>query len=271
MLHDGGIDPGRATYIRHWMTLAFQEAQKIDHQRGGKSRLTHAEGDYTVATSRRILVGGLSLIAATVLFALVFSYLAVRFGYPEVLDQPAAQVLPALLALGEVGRAVWILYGLVPLLLIPAAVAVRDAGGKSSAGLGRAAVLLAVLSTIAMMIGLLRWPTLHWSLATQWVGASEAAQTVLAQRFAAANLYLGNLIGEFAGELFLNGFFLVSSIALAAGRHRWLVVAGVVASALGWVAMLRNLTTVVAPIAAINNVVLPVWMLVLGVVLLRRR
>jgi len=57
-----------------------------------------------------------------------------------------------------------------------------------------------------------------------------------------------HVIGEFAGELFLNGFFLVSTIALAQGRKRWLLMAGVVASVLGWFAMLRNLTAVVAPV-----------------------
>jgi hypothetical protein len=35
--------------------------------------------------------------------------------------------------------------------------------------------------------------------------------------------------------------------------------------------MLRNATPWVEPIAALNNVVLPIWMLVLGVVLLRHR
>ena len=83
-----------------------------------------------------------------------------------------------------------------------------------------------------------------------------------------ANLYLGNVVGEFAGELFLNGFFFTSALALAPGRrrHRWLIIVGIAASALGWIAMFRNVAPVVA-LAAINNVVLPLWMLTLGVVL----
>lgn len=117
-----------------------------------------------------------------------------------------------------------------------------------------------------MMTGLLRWPTLHWTLAQAWGSASPSAREVLADRFGTANFCLGNVIGEFAGELLLNGFFLVSSMALAT-RRRWLAFAGVAASTLGWIAMLRNLTPLVAPAAALNNVVLPVWMLTLGVVL----
>ena len=120
-----------------------------------------------------------------------------------------------------------------------------------------------------MMTGLLRWPTLHWMLAQEWTSASPASRDVIAGRFGTANLYLGNVIGEFAGELFLNGFFLTSSLALSAGRprRRWLAFLGVAASALGWIAMLRNLTPLVAPAATLNNIVLPLWMLTLGLVL----
>ena len=69
-------------------------------------------------------------------------------------------------------------------------------------------------------------------------------------------------------------FFLLSSIALTrapAPSLRWLLVIGSAASLLGGLAMLRNATPWVEPIAALNNVVLPIWMLVLGVVLLRHR
>lgn len=222
-----------------------------------------------VSTSRRrIVIGGASLVAATVLFAAVFSYLAAVFDYPAVLARPAGDVLPRLLALGRSGRLVWLVYGLIPLLLVPTAIGVNEAARATAPRLGRAILWLATLSALAMMTGLLRWPTLHWALAQEWALASPAARDVLASRFGTANLYLGNVIGEFVGELLLNGFFLASSMVLSTGdRRRWLALSGVAASALGWVAMLRNLTPIVAPVAALNNVVLPVWMLTLGLVL----
>lgn len=224
----------------------------------------------TVSASRlRMIVGGTSLVAATVLFAAVFSYLAPAFGYPAVLDRPADDVLPALLALGTRGRIVWLVYGLIPVLLVPTALGVKEAARATAPRLGPATVWLAALSALAMMTGLLRWPTLHWMLAQEWTSASPAARDVIATRFATANLYLGNVTGEFAGELFLNGFFLTASLALSAGRprRRWLAFLGVAASALGWIAMLRNLTPLVAPVATLNNIVLPLWMLTLGLVL----
>lgn len=220
------------------------------------------------------LIGGSSLIAATLLFSAVFVYLARSFGYPEVLDLPAAEVLPRLLALGPTGRAVWVLYGLIPLLLIPTAMGVYAAGRQAVPLLARAAMIMAVLSALTMMAGLLRWPSLHWHLALAYTDASPGAREAIAATFAASNSYLGNFVGEFLGELFLNTFFLLSSIALtraAAPSRRWLLVVGSAASLLGGLAMLRNATHWVEPIAALNNIVLPIWMLVLAVVLLRHR
>lgn len=218
--------------------------------------------------------GGGSLIAATLLFSAVFMVLARSFGYPDVLDLPAAQVLPQLLALGSGGRAVWVLYGLIPLLLLPTAMGVYAAGRHAAPLTAMVALICALLSAAAMMAGLLRWPSLHWQLALAYADASPGAREAITVVFAASNSYLGNFVGEFLGELFLNSFFLCAAIVLtraASSGRRWLMVAGASASLLGGLAMLRNVITWVEPIAALNNVVLPIWMLVLGVALARHR
>jgi hypothetical protein len=114
---------------------------------------------------------------------------------------------------------------------------------------------------------------LQWSLAQQWMSASPASRALLAARFATANFYLGNIVGEFVGELLLNGFFLAASLVLVSARpaRRWLLFAGILASVLGWTAMLRNVTPLVAPVAALNNIVLPIWMMALGLALATTR
>ena len=239
-----------------------------------EGRVTRVSTEVSADVSRTAtIIGGASLIAATLLFSAVFIYLARTFGYPDVLDLPAADVLPRLLATGPTGRAVWVLYGLIPLLLVPTALGVYAAGRLAAPVAARAAVILAVLSAASMMAGLLRWPSLHWQLALAYADASPPAREAIGAAFAASNSYLGNFIGEFLGELFLNAFFLCASLVLAraAGGARWLVVAGSAASLLGGLAMLRNAVPLVEPIAALNNAVLPIWMLVLGVALLRHR
>src|SRR5262245_14751661 len=81
-----------------------------------------------------ILAGGIALIGGALAFLGVFSYLAARFHYPEVLDGKAQDVLPALLATGEAGRAAWALYGLLPLVFIPAGISAFEALRERAAG-----------------------------------------------------------------------------------------------------------------------------------------
>ncbi len=52
---------------------------------------------------------------------------------------------------------------------------------------------------------------------------------------------------------------------------RAIAVAGLLTGAAGMIGMFRNITRVVAPVADINNCLLPLWMIVFGIVLLRHR
>lgn len=228
-----------------------------------------------IPTQTAARIGGAALLLATLLFSAVFVWLQQHFGYPGVLDQPAAEVLPRLLALGDTGRTVWLVYGMVPLLLLPTALGVRTVGRQGAPLASRVALLAAVLAATTMMVGLLRWPSLHWQLAQAHADAAPAAREAIALLFDCANFWLGNLVGEFLGELFLNLFFASAAIAVSAAAGadrpgwRWLRRAGLAASLLGFVALWRNVTGVVAPLAELNNAVLPLWMLVLGGALLR--
>lgn len=218
-----------------------------------------------------VKVGGLSLIFGAVAFMAVFSYLAARFNYPEVLDGRASNVLPVLLATGEAGRAVWAIYSLLPLIWIPAAVGAFHALRAKSEGRMRLAVSFAVVSSLAMILGLMRWPSFHWELARTWV-SEPSVRPALEAVFNATNRYLGNYIGEFLGELCMSSFFLLSATAMAkqdSGFARWTAWLGIATGTAGLVGMFRNVTNAVAVIAELNNYLLPVWMIVFGISLLR--
>jgi uncharacterized membrane protein YidH (DUF202 family) len=218
-----------------------------------------------------IRIGGLSLIIAAVAFMAVFSYLAAEFHYPEVLDGRAADVLPALLATGQTGRTIWAIYALLPLFWIPAAVGAFHALRAHSEGRMRLAISFAVVSAIAMILGLMRWPSFQWELARTWVAAPDV-RPALDAVFNAANRYLGNYIGEFLGELCFSVFFLLSASAMLerkSGFSRWVGWLGIATAAAGLIGMFRNVTAVVSPVAEVNNYLLPVWMIVFGVSLLR--
>ena len=220
-----------------------------------------------------IRLGGVALILGAIAFMGVFAYLAAKFDYPAVLDGPASAVLPALLATGASGRAAWAFYGFLPLIWLPAGVGAYYALRDSHPGAMLLALHFAALSAISMMLGLLRWPSIHWRLAELYVAADPAQQRVLEATFDGLNTYLGNYLGEFLGELAFSAFFVLSAWALLrSGRSaRWLAVVGLLTGVLGWIGMFRNLTTAVAPVAAINNYLLPLWMIAMGVVLVRHR
>jgi len=220
-----------------------------------------------------VRLGGIALILGALAFMGVFAFLAAKFDYPAVLDGPASSVLPALLATGSTGRAVWAFYGFLPLIWVPAGVGTYYALRRSHPGAMLLALQFAVVSAISMMLGLLRWPTLHWRLAELYVSADPAQQQVLGAMFDGLNTYLGNYLGEFLGELSFSAFFVLSGWALLKSRttSHWFAAGGLLTGVLGWVGMFRNLTVAVAPVAAINNYLLPLWMITLGVILVRHQ
>jgi len=214
-----------------------------------------------------IFAGGVALVAGAVAFLGVFSYLAARFHYPEVLDGSAADVLPALLATGATGRAAWALYSVLPLVFVPAGVGAFEALRGRAPGPMRVGVLFAFMAAVSMVLGLMRWPSVHWELARAWATASEDNRLVLAAIFDGLNRYLGNFIGEFLGEFSFSMFFILSGVGLrrhppAPRRLSWW---GITTGVLGLIGMWRNVTPAVGAVAAANNYLLPAWMIGLGV------
>jgi len=220
---------------------------------------------------KMIVFGGACFIIAALAFVAVFGYLAANFNYPDILDGSAAEVLPRLRDGGAVMRAVWAVYAFLPLLLVPGAV-----GAYSTFPARRARMLLAVvfasLGALAMCLGLMRWPSLHWTLAEAYSHAGAQAKTSLDTVFTGMNLYLGNYLGEFLGETMLAGFFLLSGLSMLDDTRfpKWLGWSGVGFSLLFLIGAFRNVTSAVQVIADINNALLPLWLIMMGAALIWR-
>jgi hypothetical protein len=122
-----------------------------------------------------------------------------------------------------------------------------------------------------MLLGLARWPSVHWELARTYATASPDVRVAIDAVFNGLNVYLGNFIGEFLGELSLNAFFLLTAIALLRNGRTWAGYAGIAVAILGVVGAFRNVTAMVGPVTELNNYLLPIWLITLGVVLLRTR
>jgi hypothetical protein len=218
-----------------------------------------------------VIAGGLSFVVGALAFVSVFSYLAVNFDYPGILDGSAAEVLPRLRAGGSSMRAIWALYAFLPLLLVPGAVGAYFAC-PSSRGRMTLALIAASLGALAMCLGLMRWPSIHWALADAYAQSGAEAKGGLSAVFLGLNLYLGNYVGEFLGEVCLAVFFLLAGLSLIdeAQFPKWLGWGGVLFASLFLVGAFRNALPEVQSIADVNNVLLPLWMVVLGVSLIWR-
>ena len=239
----------------------------------GDVRAARPAGRHVRLSDTRIIrFGGVCLAGGAVAFLAVFTYLAANFNYPDVLDGPAATVLPNLLVTGTTGRAVWTIYAFLPLIWIPAGVAAYEALAPVRRGAMRLAFGCAIVAALAMMLGLMRWPSIHWHLAQAFAQAAPPEQAVLAATFDGLNTYLGNFIGEFLGELAFSAFFLLTSLVWleAPSRARWIGWVGVITALAGLIGMFRNVTGAVALVADVNNYLLPLFMIILGVALVRR-
>ena len=111
-----------------------------------------------------IKLGGISAIAASILFTGIFIWLMVNFNYPEILDGEAKNVLPNLISMGSTGRIVWAIYAFLPLLWLPVAVGTYNALRDTNEGMMQIAKYLLIICSIAMMLGLMRWPSIQWHL-----------------------------------------------------------------------------------------------------------
>jgi Domain of unknown function (DUF4386) len=129
------------------------------------------------------------------------------------------------------------------------------------------ALVFASLSAPAMCLGLMRWPSIHWALAGAYGPSGAEARSSLQAVFNGLNLYLGNYVGEFMGETCLGAFFLLSGLSLLdeARFPKWLGWCGAAFAVLFVVGAFRNALPWVQPVADVNNALLPLWMIILGV------
>lgn len=220
---------------------------------------------------RQHRLAGFILVSTSLGFIVIFSYLATAFGYPDVLDGEARVVLPAFAAGGATLRWVWALYAALPLGVAVSALLAFPLLRQAGETLARAGLVAALGSSAAMSAGLARWPTLHHALAQRFVHAGANEQELLAARFDAANLYLGNVTGEFVGELLLSTWFSTLALALlrGIGAPRHLGYLGLFTAVSMVLGAFRNVTEVVDSVAELNNILLPLWLVVLGVALTR--
>ncbi len=141
-------------------------------------------------------------------------------------------------------------------------------------GLSFIAGALAFVSVFSYLAANFNYPGILDGSAAEVLPRLRAGGSVMGSSLSAVflglNLYLGNYIGEFLGEICLAFFFLVTGLSFVSESRfpKWLGWCGVVFASLFAIGAFRNVTSTVQPIADINNALLPLWMVVLGVSLI---
>lgn len=217
---------------------------------------------------------GFLAIFHALLFFVPLGVLGAAIGWPANLDMPAAHNLPLVLSQSgpvKLGYSVYLLYSLLffpVMLLISRAIAGKD----ELPLLLKLAVGFALLSTLARCLGIVRWLTVMPVLATQYQVADAAGQSVIATVYTAFNAYAGG-VGEILGVFLLSATsiaLLASAMWTSVGVPRWLAgMAWATAAGLFFLSLELfglNLSAFIAPF----SVLYMVWMVCLGVYLIRR-
>ena len=209
------------------------------------------------------------LIVAAVLANAAFTALGSVFNYPDVLDEPAGQVLAAFRDNQSVVSGWFSVLALSAALMAPIAIGV---GRLSSKRAMRIAVPVGIAAAAVQVIGLLRWPILVPGYASDAAGGDAAVAAAARDSFTTASNILGTAVGETLGYL-LTASWTVLVISALGRRYagRWFQVLGVVSALLVVAGVLSPLGLPVIDAANFVGYVLwSVWLIAFAAVIVVR-
>jgi hypothetical protein len=222
-------------------------------------------------------LAGLLLIVAPVLFTVCFTLLQMQFEYPDILCQPTELVLAKFAAGGTGLIAIWYAITLSALLFVPTAVLVHQTLSvyQPPAYLW-VATTFGVLAGLVQTLGFIRWPFLVPYLANTYLdpASSEATRAAVVVVFEAFNRYAGMAIGEHLGFLCTGSwtFLIAASLIKTRFISAWLGGLGM-ALAVGIVLGVFEVVgwEFAGPINAISYLLWAIWLVIVGVLLIRRK
>ena len=202
-----------------------------------------------------------------------FTALGSIFNYPDVLDEPAGEVLADFRDNQGAVSGWFSVLALSAALLAPIAIGV---GRLSSQRAMRIAVPVGIAAAVVQVIGLLRWPILVPGYASDAASSNAGVAAAARDSFTTASDILGTALGETLGYLLTATWTVLVIVAL--GRRyagRWFQVLGAVSAVLVLAGVLSPLGLPVIDTANFFGYVLwSVWLIAFAVVILvheRRR
>jgi hypothetical protein len=224
----------------------------------------------------------ITLIFLGVYINIPFSILGVIFDYPNILRQPIGEVLTLFKQGGTTLIATWYAFAIAALLMIVVAKLIHRILKDEHELLLSIATTFGVLAGIAQVLGLIRWVFLVPSLANTYTdpNAGEATKSAAIMVFQGFHQYAGVAIGEHLGQLFTAFWIVLISVAMldSAIFRRWQGFVGIAVSGLMLLGLVEGFATVInfdagifGVLTPISFVLLSIWMISLGVVLIRHK
>jgi hypothetical protein len=220
---------------------------------------------------RSVQVAGGLMITAAVLANTGFTMLGSRFRYPDVLTEPARDVLATFHADAAVIGALFATLAVASALLIPIAWLTRHliAPGRTR----QVMVVSGIAAGVVQVVGLLRWPLLVPRFADVATDPASSA----AQQANAVDLFetFHDLLGGLIGETFGYALTAIWTVALVRGiQHRfgrWFAPAGIGSAALIAMGLVEKAGVEAAGTANfLGYIAWSIWIVAVGVALIRR-
>ena len=224
-------------------------------------------------------VTGLLFIVGSILVNIPYALLIANFNYPDILREPAADVLTQFQAGGSTLIYTWLAFAWVGLPLMFGTVMLKRLLEAEGHPLLETATTLGIIGLILAVVGLTRWVFVVPVLARLYTdpASSEAVRAAALVTFQAIHQYGGVVIGEHISQFMtIVWMALISGMMLrSAFFSAWQGWLGFVAAVVFFLAQSELLATVIpgfpeVPEAGlIGSLLWLLWMIVLGVALFR--
>lgn len=221
----------------------------------------------------------LVIFAQSVLAVVAFVGLSAVFEFPDILREPAGDVL-AKFSEDPTAIRTYYLFTLSSVAFIPVAVLLHKtlAGGRAASGPLIVATTFGVAMAITQIIGFVRWPIMVPYLAETYAdpAASQATRDAVAVTYEAFNRYSGMAVGENLGFVLqgLWGLLLAGALARSPLFPRWAAPVGALSAVAVLVSTLEQFRfgaeDALGLVNAVGVTAFNFWLVALGVVLLLR-
>jgi hypothetical protein len=217
---------------------------------------------------------GILLILTPVAFNVFFTWLSMIFEYPDILREPAGDVLRKFDAGGSELVAVWYGFMLTAVLFIPLAILVHRVLVREGVPYMALATAFGVVAGVVQFLGLVRWPILVPYLSDTYLdpASSQATRDSVLVVFESFNRYAGVAVGENLGYLFTalwTGLVALAMFGSALRFRRWMGLLGAVSAGGILIGTLEPAGFApAADIVVVGYILWSIWLALFGTLLL---